>query len=92
MNDTGVYSSEPYYLFAALETDSAIMPTRICEALAAIELRRPSLIATGGIEGTAMENAQRGLPSLKAERTASVSDFSSDFESYLRSSLNSPEL
>jgi hypothetical protein len=92
MNDPAVYSWEPYYLSAALETDSALMPTRIYEALAAIELRRHSLLATDGIEGRAMENAQRGLLALKAERTASISDFSSDFESYFRSSLDSPEL
>ena len=50
------------------------MPTRIYEALAAIEQRRPSLIATDGIEERAMEDAQRSLLTLKAERTRPSSE------------------
>jgi hypothetical protein len=69
MSDTETYSWLPAYMSAVLETDNGRMPTRIYEALAAIEQRRPSLTATDGIEEKGMENAQRGLLTLKAERT-----------------------
>jgi hypothetical protein len=59
----------PAYISAVLETDNALMPTRIYDAMAAIEQRRPSLIATDGIEEREMENAQTGLLTVKAERT-----------------------
>jgi hypothetical protein len=68
MNDPTTYSWEPYYLSAVLETDNAEMPTRIYEALAAIEQRLLSPIEAGGIEYKEVENAQRGLLALKAER------------------------
>jgi hypothetical protein len=68
MSDTETYSWLPSYLCAVLETDNARMPTRIYEALAAIEQRRPSLTATDGIEEREIENAQRGLLALKTER------------------------
>ena len=55
------------------------MPTRIYEALSAIEQRRLSPIEAGGIEDRAMVDTQRGLLTLKAERTASVSEFNLDF-------------
>jgi hypothetical protein len=38
------------HVSAVLETNNARMPTRIYEALAAIEERRPSLTATDDIE------------------------------------------
>ena len=69
MSDTETYSWFPSYMSAVLETDNARMPTRIYEALAAIEQRRPSLTVTDGIEEREIENAQRGLLTLKTERT-----------------------
>jgi hypothetical protein len=42
------------------------MPTRIYEALAAIEQRRLNPIEAGGIEERELENAQRALLTLKA--------------------------
>jgi len=68
MNDPATYSWQPYYLSAVLETDNAAMPTRIYEALAAIEQRLLSPIEAGGIEYREIENAQRGLLALRAER------------------------
>jgi hypothetical protein len=58
----------PAYLSAVLETDNALMPTRIYEALAAIEQRLLSSIEVGSDERREIENAQRGLLTLKAER------------------------
>jgi hypothetical protein len=69
MSDTESYSWFPAYMSAVLESDNARMPTRIYEALAAIEQRRPSLTAADGIEEREIENAQRGLLTLKTERT-----------------------
>jgi hypothetical protein len=60
MNDPTAYSWRPHYLAAMLETHNALMSIRIYEALAAIEQRRPSLIATDGVEERAMEDAQKG--------------------------------
>jgi hypothetical protein len=53
---------------AALETDDALMPTRIYEALAAIEQRLLTPIEEGRAEHRAMEDAQRALLALKIER------------------------
>jgi hypothetical protein len=68
MSEPETYSWVPAYLSAVLETDNARMPTRVYEALTAIEQRRPSLTAADGIEEREIENAQRGLLTLKAER------------------------
>jgi hypothetical protein len=68
MNQPGTYLWLPAYMSAVLETEHDLMPNRIYEALAAIEQRRPSLIATDGVEERAMEDAQRGLLALKVER------------------------
>jgi hypothetical protein len=68
MDNPAVYLWHPAYLSAVLETDNALMPTRIYEALAAIEQRLLSPIEAGGIEHREMENAQRGLLTLRAER------------------------
>jgi hypothetical protein len=70
MNQPGTYSWLPAYMSAVLETDNAAMPTRIYEALAAIEQRLLSPIEAGGIEYREIENAQKGLLTLKAERAA----------------------
>jgi hypothetical protein len=75
MDIPATYLWQTVYLAAVLETDNPAMPTRIYEALAAIEQRRLSPIEAGGIEDRAMEDAQRGLLALKAERTAAVCDF-----------------
>ena len=72
MNLPATYSWQTVYLAAVLETDDAAMPTRIYEALAAIEQRRVSPIEAGGIEDRALDDAQRGLLTLKAERTGSA--------------------
>ena len=53
---------------AALETDDALMPTRIYEALAAIEQRLLTPFGEGRAEHRAMEDAQRALLALKIER------------------------
>ena len=59
LSSRGLFSQKPI---------NARMHTRIYEALAAIEERRPNLTATDGIEEREMENAQGGLLTLKAER------------------------
>jgi hypothetical protein len=98
INIPATYLWQTVSFAAALETDNAAMPTRIYEALAAIEQRRLNPIEAGGIEEREMENAQRALLALKAERTGSISASSFDFvearqpQSAIRSkSLNSPE-
>jgi hypothetical protein len=62
------YSWQAAYKAAILETDNAAMSLRIYEALAAIEQRRLSHIEEGGEEDRALEDAERGLLALKAER------------------------
>jgi hypothetical protein len=74
MKEPGTYLWLPAYMTAVLETDNALMPARIYEALAAIEQRLLSPIDTGGMEYREIENAQRGLLRLKAERTEPVSN------------------
>jgi hypothetical protein len=69
------YLWQTVYLAAVLETDNAAMPTRIYEALAAIEQRLLSPIEEDGTEYRAIQDAQRGILALKAERTASIRDF-----------------
>jgi hypothetical protein len=73
------YLWQTVYLAAVLETDNSAMPTRIYEALAAIEQRLLSPIEEDGTEYKAIEGAQRGLLALKAERTGSISASSFDF-------------
>ena len=68
MNQPRFYLWLPAYLSAVLETDNALMPTRIYEALAAIEQRLLSPIEAGGDEHRELESARRGLLTLKAER------------------------
>jgi hypothetical protein len=68
VNQSNTYLWLPAYLSAVLETDNALMPTRIYEALAAIEQRLLSSIEAGSDECREIENAQRGLLTLKAER------------------------
>jgi hypothetical protein len=68
MNQPGTYSWLPAYMSAVLETDNALMPTRIYEALAAIEQRLLNPIEAGGIEYREIKHAQTGLLMLKAER------------------------
>lgn len=55
-------------MVAVLETDDALMSTRIYEALAAIEQRLLSPIEAEYEEHIAIENAQRALLTLKVER------------------------
>jgi hypothetical protein len=66
MNET--YSWQAAYKAAILETDNAAIPLRIYEALAAIEQRRLSDLEPGSEEDRALEDAERGLLALKAER------------------------
>ncbi len=66
MNQPRTYLWLPAYLSAVLETDNALMPSRIYEALAAIDQRLLSPIEAG--EYKEIENAQRGLLALKVER------------------------
>jgi len=62
------YLWETAYRAAILETDNAAIPQRIYEALAAIEQRRLSDLEPGSEEDRALEEAERGLLALKAER------------------------
>jgi hypothetical protein len=62
------YIWQAAYKAAVLETDNAAIPLRIYEALAAIEQRRLSDLEPGSEEDCAMEDAERGLLALKAER------------------------
>jgi hypothetical protein len=68
MNQPGTYLWTPAYLCAVLETDNTLLSTRIYDALAAIEQRLLNPIEAGGDESKEIENAQRGLLTLKAER------------------------
>jgi hypothetical protein len=62
------YSWQAACQAAILETDDAAMSLRIYEALAAIEQRRLSDLEPDGEEDRALEDAERGLLALKAER------------------------
>jgi hypothetical protein len=73
MNQPGTYRWLSADMPAVLEADDVAMPTRIYEALAAIDQRLLSPIEAGGIESREIENAQRGLLALKAERVGDES-------------------
>jgi hypothetical protein len=62
------YTWQAAYQAAILETDNASMSLRIYEALAAIEQRRLSDLDLGSEEDRALQDAERGLLALKAER------------------------
>jgi hypothetical protein len=62
------YSWYATYQAAILETDDATISLRIYEALAAIEQRRLSYLEIDAEEERALEDAERGLLALKAER------------------------
>src|ERR1700685_4589548 len=66
MSNPETYSWQQAYLAAVLETDNDLMPLRIYEALAAIEQRL--LSPMDAIEQRAVDDAQTGLLTLKAER------------------------
>lgn len=68
MSNPSGYVWQDSYLSAVLETDDAAMPTRIHEALAAIEQRLLKPIESGCGEHKAIENAQSALRTLKVER------------------------
>ena len=68
MSNPETYSWQQAYLAAVLETDSDLMPSRIYQALAAIEQRLLNPMET--VEQRTIEDAQTGLLTLKAERTA----------------------
>jgi hypothetical protein len=68
MSKPSMYLWQDAYAFAVLEIDDALMPTRIYEALAAIEQRLLSPIEAGCEEHKAIENAQRALLALQIER------------------------
>ena len=68
MSKPNVYLWQDVYMSAVLETDDALMPTRIYEALAAIEQRLLNSIEPGCAEHRAIEDAQRALLTLKIER------------------------
>jgi hypothetical protein len=55
------------------------MPTRIYEALAAIEQRLLIPIEAGDVEQKEIEHAQAGLLTLKAERMGSIPEVNSGF-------------
>jgi hypothetical protein len=62
------YLWQAAYDAAVFETDNAKIPLRIYEALAAIEQRRLSDLEPGSEEERALDEAERGLLALKAER------------------------
>jgi|HubBroStandDraft_6_1064221.scaffolds.fasta_scaffold113815_4 hypothetical protein len=62
------YLWQDSYVSAVLETDDGLMPTRIYEALAAIEQRLLIPIEPGCAEHRAIEDAQSSLLTLKVER------------------------
>ena len=68
MSNPATYSWQQVYLTAVLETDNDLMPLRIYEALATIDqsLRR----TMEAVEQRAIDDAQTGLLTLKAERIA----------------------
>jgi hypothetical protein len=68
MSNPATYSWQQAYLAAVLETDNDLMPLRIYEALATIDhsLLRPM----DTIEQRAVDDAQTGLLTLRAERIA----------------------
>jgi len=63
-----MYSWQVAYRAAILETDNAAIPLKLYEALAVIEQRRLSDLEPDGDEDRALEDAERGLLALKAER------------------------
>ena len=65
---TDRYLWQAAYRAAIFEKDNAAIPLRIYEALAAIEQRRLSDLEPGSEEDRALEEAERGLLALKAER------------------------
>jgi hypothetical protein len=65
------------FLLPRASRSQSPFPTRIYEALAAIEQRLLSPIETD--EYKAIEDAQQGLLTLRAERAGSVSEVNSDF-------------
>lgn len=62
------YSWMAAYKAAIWGTDDVAMSLRNYEALAAIEQRRLSFLEIDGEERQALEDAERGLRALKAER------------------------
>jgi hypothetical protein len=62
------YLWDAAYQAAILETDDTAISLRIYEALAAIEQRRLSYLDINEEEERALEDAERGLLALKAER------------------------
>ena len=68
MSNPATYLWQQAYLAAVLETDNDLMPLRIYEALATIDqsLRR----TMEAVEQRAIDDAQTGLLTLKAERIA----------------------
>jgi hypothetical protein len=63
-----IYAWQEPYMAAVRETDDANMPGRILEATSAIEQRLLSPVEPGSEEDRAIQNAQRGLAALRAER------------------------
>ena len=62
----GIYSWQAAYLAAVCETDDSLMDGRILEARAALEQRLLSPVE--GEEYRAIENAEKALEELRAER------------------------
>jgi hypothetical protein len=73
MSKPSMYLWQDAYISAVLETDDTLMPTRIYEALAAIEQRVLSPIEADCEEHRALKEAQRVLLTLRAERAVQKS-------------------
>jgi hypothetical protein len=68
MNSPTVYRWQTPYDSAVLEMDLARIPTRVKDALSAIEERLRSCIEYGSPEHRAIEDARRALAALKPKR------------------------
>ena len=62
------YAWQQPYIAAVCETDDDKMPGHILEAVSAIEQRLLSPVERGSEEERAIQNTQRALETLKAER------------------------
>jgi hypothetical protein len=67
MNNTAIYSWEPAYVSAVLETDPAKISERILETLYAMEERFLNPVEIGSAELNAIAAAQFALITLKTE-------------------------
>ena len=68
-NPKTAYDWQQPYTVAIWETDKPLMERRICDALWAVEDRRPSPVELGSDEDRALTEADAGIQGLITERT-----------------------